>query len=282
MAGTSDIVMDGVRAADHDRYLSALYAPPGKRDALLALYAFNAEIASVRDRIHEPLPGEVRLQWWRDVIAAEGDAETGHPIADALRATVAASHLPKAAFDNMLEARIFDLYDDPMPSRTDLEGYCGETAAALIQLAAMVLDPAAAPSFAELAGRAGCAQAITGLLLLLPLHRRRRQCYVPADILAAAGTTAEEFVKDDGDPDAEQAVAAMIALAREHLGAFEEGAAALPASLRPAFLPLALTRAYLDKMERKVRFAPGTTVALSTLRRHWLLLRHAMRGWAPL
>ncbi|RVD51143.1 phytoene/squalene synthase family protein, partial [Mesorhizobium sp. M2D.F.Ca.ET.140.01.1.1] len=87
-------------------------------------------------RIHEPLPGEVRLQWWRDVIAAEGDAETGHPIADALRATVAVSHLPKAAFDNMLEARIFDLYDDPMPSRTDLEGYCGETAAALIQLAA--------------------------------------------------------------------------------------------------------------------------------------------------
>ncbi|WP_301006054.1 phytoene/squalene synthase family protein [Mesorhizobium sp.] len=282
MAGTSDIVMDGVRAADHDRYLSALYAPAGKRDALLALYAFNAEIASVRDRIHEPLPGEVRLQWWRDVIAAEGDAETGHPTADALRATVAASHLPKAAFDNMLEARIFDLYDDPMPSRTDLEGYCGETAAALIQLAAMVLDPAAAPSFAELAGRAGCAQAITGLLLLLPLHRRRGQCYVPADILAAAGTTAEEFVKDDGGPDAERAVAAMIALAREHLGAFEEGAAALPSSLRPAFLPLALTRAYLDKMERKVRFAPGTRVALSTLRRHWLLLRHAMRGWAPL
>ena len=274
--------MDGVRAADHDRYLSALYAPAGKRDALLALYAFNAEIASVRDRIHEPLPGEVRLQWWRDVIAAEGDAETGHPTADALRATVAASHLPKAAFDNMLEARIFDLYDDPMPSRTDLEGYCGETASALIQLAAMVLDPAAAPSFAELAGRAGCAQAITGLLLLLPLHRRRGQCYVPADILAAAGTTAEEFVKDDGGPDAERAVAAMIALAREHLGAFEEGAAALPASLRPAFLPLALTRAYLDKMERKVRFAPGTRVALSTLRRHWLLLRHAMRGWAPL
>ncbi|WP_292331560.1 squalene/phytoene synthase family protein, partial [Mesorhizobium sp.] len=74
--------------------------------------------------------------------------------ADALRATIAANKLPKSAFENMLEARIFDLYDDPMPSRTDLEGYCGETAAALIQLAAMVLDPAAAPGFAELAGRA--------------------------------------------------------------------------------------------------------------------------------
>lgn len=279
---TGDIVMDAVRAADHDRYLSALYAPADKRNALLALYAFNAEVASVRDRIHEPLPGEVRLQWWRDVISAEGDAETGHPIADALRATIAANHLPKTAFGNTLEARIFDLYDDPMPSRTDLEGYCGETAAALIQLAAMVLDPVAAPGFAELAGRAGCAQAITGLLLLLPLHRGRGQCFVPGDILAAAGTTPEEFVKGEGETAAERAVAAMVALAREHLNAFEKSAPALPVSLRPAFLPLALTRAYLDKMERAGSSAPSRTIALSTLHRHWLLLRHAMRGWTPL
>ncbi len=279
---TGDIVMDAVRAADHDRYLSALYAPADKRAALFSLYAFNAEIAGVRDRIHEPLPGEVRLQWWRDVISAEGDAETGHPTADALRATIAANHLPRAAFENMLEARIFDLYDDSMPSRTDLEGYCGETAAALIQLAVMVLDPVAAPSFAELAGRAGCAQAITGLLLLLPLHRRRGQCFVPADILAAAGTTPEEFIKGEGGAAAERAVAAMIALAREHLSAFEKGAPALPVSLRPAFLPLALTRAYLDKMEKAGSSVLSRTVALSTLRRHWLLLRHAMRGWAPL
>ena len=282
MAGTSNIVMDAVRAADHDRYLCALYAPDDKRDALLALYAFNAEIASVRDRIHEPLPGEVRLQWWRDVINAEGDAETGHPTADALREAIAAHHLPKAAFDNMLEARIFDLYDDPMPSRTDLEGYCGETAAALVQLAAMVLDSSAAPVFAELAGRAGCAQAITGLLLLLPVHRRRGQCFIPSEILAAAGSSPEEFVKGDGGAGVERAVAAMIALAREHLGAFEKGAPTLPASLRPAFLPLALTRAYLDKMEKKAPSPSKGAATLSTLRRHWLLLRHAMRGWAPL
>lgn len=288
MANTSttvkngNVVMDAVRSADHDRYLSALYAPADKRDALLALYAFNAEVASVRDRIHEPLPGEVRLQWWRDVVSADGDAETGHPTADALRATIAANHLPKAAFENMLEARIFDLYDDPMPSRTDLEGYCGETAAALIQLAAMALDPAAAPGFAELAGRAGCAQAITGLLLLLPLHRRRGQCIVPADILAAAGTAPEEFVKGEGGAAAERAVAAMIALAREHLNAFEKAAPVLPVSLRPAFLPLALTRAYLDKMEKAGSSVLSRTVALSILRRHWLLLRHAMRGWTPL
>lgn len=277
MADAGKIVMDAVRAADHDRYLTALYAPADRRDALFSLYAFNAEIAGIRDRIHEALPGEVRLQWWRDVIAADDDG-VGHPVADALKATIAAHRLPKPAFDNMLEARIFDLYDDPMPSRTDLEGYCGETAAALIQFAAMVLDPVEAPRFAELAGRAGCAQAMTGLLLLLPLHRKRGQSFVPADILASAGSSPEEFVAGDGGPGANRAVAAMIALAREHLSAFEQGASTLPVSLRPAFLPLTLTRAYLGKMESH---SPLNGVArLSALRRHWLLLRRASQGWS--
>ena len=100
---------------------------------------------------------------------------------------------PQQAFDDYLEARIFDLYDDPMPGRADLEGYCGETASALIQLAALVLDADAASAAAEAGRHAGCAQAITGLLRLLPLHRARGQCYVPRDMLAAAGTSPEEF-----------------------------------------------------------------------------------------
>jgi len=283
MSQNAKIVMDAVRAADHDRYLTALYAPAEKRDALFSLYAFNAEIAGIRDRIHEALPGEVRLQWWRDLIAVDNDdAAIGHPVADALKATISAHRLPKLAFDNMLEARIFDLYDDPMPSRTDLEGYCGETAAALIQLAAMVLDPVEAPRFAELAGRAGCAQAMTGLLLLLPLHRKRGQCFVPAEILAAAGSTPEEFVASDGGPGAQRAVAALIALAREHLSAFERGAAALPVALHPAFLPLALSRAYLDRMEGSRQSPLDGVARLSALRRHLLLLRRASKGWPAL
>jgi phytoene synthase len=278
MDGASEETVRVVREADRDRYLSVLFAAEAKRPALFSLYAFNVEIARVRDLIHEPLPGEIRLQWWRDAILGEAPA-AGNPVAEALIRTIREYELPPAAFDNMIEARLFDLYDDPMPSRTDLEGYCGETASALIQLAAMVLDPAEAPRFAELAGRAGCAQAITGLLLLLPLHRARGQCFAPVDILAAAGSTREEFLSGDGGAGARRAVAAMIALAREHLAAFESGAAGLPVTLRPAFLPLALTGAYLDKMESR-GFSPlSGTARLSDLRRHWLVFRRATTGW---
>lgn len=278
MAGNAEIVMQAVRTADRDRYLAALYAPADKRDALLSLYAFNTEIAGIRDRIHEALPGEIRLQWWRDVIAA-GNPATGHPLADALIETITKHALPITAFENYLDARIFDLYDDPMPSRTDLEGYCGETAGAIIQLSAIILDPLAAPECAQLAGRAGCAQAIAGLLLMLPIHRARGQCFVPRDILAAAGSSPEEFIAGDGGPGAAGAVSAMVALAHEHLAAFEQEASTLPQALRPAFLPLALTRASLGLLSGPGSDPLRRIAELSGWRKQWLLLQRAWRGW---
>ena len=284
MAGnTLDPIAETVRTADRDRYLSALYAPEGRRAGLLALYAFNAEIAGIRDRIREALPGEIRLQWWRDVIASGDSSGGGHPLAAALVHAIEAHGLPRAAFDAYLEARIFDLYDDPMPGRADLEGYCGETASAVIQLAALVLDPAAAPKVTELAGHAGCAQAIVGLLRLLPIHRRRGQCFLPRDMLAAVGTTPEGFLAGDDEDAACRAVAAMAALGAEHLSVFLSGAGSLRPSLRPAFLPVALAPAYLAAVVRDPAAALSRSADISHLRRHWLLLRAASGPWpAPL
>jgi 15-cis-phytoene synthase len=139
----------------------------------------------------------------------------------------------------------------------------------------MILDKGEAEKHAALAGHAGCAQAITGLLRLLPTHRARGQCYIPADILAAAGTSREEFLA--GEKSARPAVVAIMALAREHLEAFVNGAKELPRSLRPAFLPLALVPAYLDRMGR---IDPLTEVAeLSALRKQWLTFRRAVGRW---
>lgn len=280
MADHAPLVMEAVRAADPDRYLSVLYAPATKRPALFALYAFNAEIAAVRDRIHEALPGEVRLQWWRDVISAgTKQAAAGHPVAEELIEAITNYHLPQETFLNYLDARIFDLYDDPMPSRNDLEGYCGETAAALIQLASLVLDKEAAPEFANLAGHAGCAQAMTGLLRLLPIHGRRGQCYIPREIFAAAGTTPAEYSKGEAGAGADRVVHAMVALAREHLAIFERDAWKLPETLRPAYLPVAPTRSYLKKIAEAGAGAFTKTSGISAVVRQWILFRHGSRGW---
>src|ERR1044072_7143183 len=113
-----------VRAADKDRFLATLFAPMDKRGPLFALYAFNTEIASVRERSREPMPGEIRLQWWRDVINGERAGEAAaNPIAAALVDTVTRFSLPKQGLLDTVEAHAFDLYDDPMPTFDALEGY---------------------------------------------------------------------------------------------------------------------------------------------------------------
>jgi len=267
-----------LKRADYDRYLSLLYAPEDKRRPLATLYAFNAELASIRDRAREALPGEMRIQWWRDVLnAGTPDAAGGNPLATALVGVIEQYRLPLTAFDNMLDARVFDLYDDAMPSRGDLEGYLGETASALIQLAVLVLEGEAGGKIADQAGHAGCAQGIAGLLRLMPLHIARGQCYVPAEILAASGTDRETIASDKAA--AGRVVASMMALGREHWRAFEANAANLPAALRPAFLPAGLAPTYLATVEKAGSAALEHSTDIAAWRRQWIMFRRAARGW---
>ncbi len=129
-----------VRQADRDRFLAALFAPAEARDALLALYAFNIEITRVRDVAREPLAGEIRLQWWSEVVAGERGEEAGaNPVAAALLLAMARHGLSADALGDLIEAHRFDLYDDPMASVADLESYAVRTFSALIALAARIL-----------------------------------------------------------------------------------------------------------------------------------------------
>jgi phytoene synthase len=74
-----------VRATDRDRFIASLFAPAEHRGAVYALYAFNSEVTRVREAAREPLPGEIRLQWWSDVINRERDEEArANPVASAL------------------------------------------------------------------------------------------------------------------------------------------------------------------------------------------------------
>lgn len=238
-----------LRELDRDRYLACLLSPASVRGALAALYLFNAEIARVRDLVREPLAGELRLQWWRDVIIGSGTSTgAGHPGAEALLAAIERHRLPRDAFDRFIEARLFDLYDDPMPDRAAFEAYAGETAATIIQLAAVILGGEQATSAAEAAGHAGVAQAVAGALLLLPIHQARGQLVVPGDILAACGTDAESFLSDRRHEAA--VIAALAAYGRDHLQLARSAARRMDKDLFAAFLPMALVAPILDRAAR--------------------------------
>ena len=130
-----------VREADRDRYLATLFAPAAQRDALYALYAFNVEIARVRDLAREPMPGEIRLQWWREALAGERAGEAAaHPVAAALRETLARHGFVATPLLELIDAHSFDLYDEPMPSVADLELYAIRTQSPLFAMAAGILE----------------------------------------------------------------------------------------------------------------------------------------------
>lgn len=264
-----------VEAEDPDRALSLTFAPAEKRGPLAAIYAFNAETLRIRDQIKQPLPGEIRLQWWRDLIASGADGGSGHPVGDALLGAIADHDLPRPVFDRFLEARIFDLYDDPMPTRENFEAYAGETASSLIILAAMVLSRDDADGLADAAGHAGVAQAASSILHALPQHRARSQVYVPVDLLAAVGCTPEEFLASEAS--AARAATAMAAFGADHDRQWRARLASVPKAVRSAFLPASLAEAYFERTNALGADVVRDRVTLSPLRKSWRYWRF-MRG----
>jgi phytoene synthase len=261
-----------VRNADRDRYVASLFAPAQQRGALQALYAFNVEITRVREAAHEPLPGEIRLQWWTEVCNGERrDEASANPVAAGLLSAIERYRLAPSVLVDFIGARRFDLYDEPMASLAELEAYAKATSSALFALAAQIL----AGSGAEAAAApAGIAFAVTHLLAAFPVHVMRNQLYVPLEILERHDVIPQEVYAGQSTPGLKDALAELRALARRHLGAARECIATLPHEALPAFLPLALVRPMLDRLDRCDAFAPAE---LSALRRQWLIWRASRR-----
>jgi phytoene synthase len=262
-----------VRAAHKDRFLGTLFEPAETRGPLFALYAFNIEIASVRERAREPMPGEIRLQWWRDVLNGERAGEAAaNPIAAALTETVARFALPKDRLTGLIEAHAFDLYDDPMPTFDALEGYLRHTSVAVFDLAARICG---AP--AEFASeRAGPAFGITALLRSFALNASRRQLFVPVEALERE-TTPDNIFTGQSSPSLVNALGMLRNRARAHLAAFETLLPQVPAAAMPAFLPVALVPGYLAVMEQPDYDPFKSPVEVPQWRRQWALWRAARR-----
>jgi phytoene synthase len=262
-----------VRAADRDRFLSSLFAPAEHRAALHALYAFNVEVARVREVAREPLPGEIRLQWWSEVVNGERAEEAAaNPVASALLSVIERHRLAVSALTALIDARCFDLYDDPMARLADLEAYVRKTSSTLLVLAAQILAGGDGEVMETIAAPAGIAYAIAGLLRAFPLHAARRQLYVPLELLDRHGVEPQNIFAGRSSKNLSAAFGELQDVARRHLLAAHQQIATLPDAALPAFLPVALVRPSLDRLARRDPFAPAE---LSPWRRQWLIWRAA-------
>ncbi len=261
-----------VRRDDPDRWFASLFWPEAVRHHAHALLSFDLEIARIPQIVSEPMLGEIRQQWWRDAIDT-GEAG-GNPLAEALIDTMTRFNLDKERLLALIEARSFDLYDDPMPSEDALDGYVRDTSSTLFEAIARLLAPGRLPP--PCVDEAGRAYALTGLLRGLPWQVMRGQLFIPLDLLARFQLPPEEVLAHRHSPALGLVLTALRARVRRHLAAMEAGlGAAGPAAV--ACLPAFVCAPYLGRME-----APGlnpfeTPIDVARWRRQWAIWRAARR-----
>lgn len=268
-----------VRRHDRDRYLTALFAPDDRRDDLLALYAFNLELATTREKVSEPMLGRIRLQWWREAVDALYRGEPyAHDLCAALAAAVGRYRLSRAHLETLIDAREFDLDEAPPANLTALEDYAARSSSALIQLALEVLGAAEDEGARDAAHHVGIAYALTGLLRAVPHHARMKRQRLPADLMASAGAAPDDLFELRGGP----AVTAVVRSVAEAAGRHLEAARALrpdvPRVALPALLTATVAEAYLRRIERRGYDLFGSGIGISQPRLQLRLLSAALTG----
>jgi phytoene synthase len=268
-----------VRESDFDRYAATLFAPPERRARLLSLYSFNAEIARVREQVTQALAGEIRLQWWIDVLSGKSaDDAQGNPVAAQLLRTVEACGLSRARLIELVEAHRFDLYDEPMQTVAEMEGFLDQTAGKLFLLGARVLAAGSpverSPLLEALTHHASLAHGLISLLEALPRHAARRQLYVPLGLLQQFGIAREALFSGGSRPDLPRLVLSLADRAAKEFAEAMELMPGIDSTLRPSLLLLALVPSRLKRLARD-GYDPFRLRPLSRLSRLWTLRRAA-------
>jgi phytoene/squalene synthetase len=203
-----------VERGDPERWRSAMTAPPAARPGLMALYAFNLEIARAPWVASEPGLAGIRLRWWLDAVGEiyDGRPPRRHEVVEPLAAVIRAGDLPRRLFEEAVAARAGDAEAGPHADRGALDLYIDHTAGHLMELAARHLgaEGAALPVVRDFARGAG----IAALLRALPELRARGRDPLPAGV-GVAGLARDGL--------------AALARARSHRGR-------VPAAVAPALL----------------------------------------------
>ena len=231
-----------VRRHDPDRFLTALFAPPEKRDALLTA-VFEPRSNTARTKTLQTgfmrALALIRLQWWRE--AVEGPRRR-HEVAEPLFAAIAAGAFRRDDLLALIDAREVEA-EPAIATMDDWRAYLLSSAGGLAVAAARLLGAPDPEGFR----RFGAAYGLAGVLRSVAAHARQGRCMLPEDVLADHGLTREQVIAAPAS-----AHAVMQRLVNEGV-ALAGGKVRLPRQVVAAALPVVLAR-------RDFRRVPGLTM----------------------
>ncbi len=233
-------IEETVATRDPDRHVATFFAPARARRPLLALYAFDVELAHIGEAVREPMAGHVRLAWWREQLATIYDGGTpASPTGRALAETIRTHALPRGLIDAAIDARAHDLDEAPFADEAAFEAHADATTGNVMRLASRVLG--LGDRVDKAARHAAVAYAYAEHIKDMARFARLRRCRMPLSWLAQEDMNVEDvFAATAMTPPLQRLAARAAAATKAALAT--ANAARFPPSAMPALSPATLAR----------------------------------------
>ncbi len=267
-----------VKKHDYDRFLISLFAPADVREDLFSLYAFNHEVAKIRETVSEPMLGEIRLQWWREAIdGIESATPRDHEVVKPLNDTFHKHSLTKDMFYKVIDARTADIYDENPATIADFERYLGDTSGNLMRIAAWILGERD-EHVLSITYDLGLVWGLIGTLRTIRYHISLNKLSLPQDLLDEYGVSKRDLFSMEESDGLRALVGALCINAERYLEHISGEKRHLGKEVRSIFLLTALGRSYLN-MFKKAGYNPfKINEKASTFQRQCRLFYSAMFG----
>jgi len=252
-----------------DRYYAALFASASDRADLIALAAFDGEVARIGQVVSDAALGEIRIAWWRDALGELGEAPalTGNPILDQFSEVLRRREIPSAALDDYFEAHMNALYADPPADETALMESFRAIDGVPIRIARTILCKPGETGGDALVDAAARAAGFTRLALTLPYALAAGRSPLP---MARMPELAAASWRPQIDWMAGEARAALATVKAQLTGQSRD--------LKTALLPLALIEPYFRALQNPRHEPSRDLVDIAPLARLWRIARAHWTG----
>ncbi|MBI36363.1 MAG: hypothetical protein CL568_02115 [Alphaproteobacteria bacterium] len=267
-----------VKAYDPDRYLTALFAPKGYREAIFSLYAFNSDIARTRELVSEPILGQIRLKWWDETISSIYEGETiNHPVVMELAKAIKKFELVSKPFYDLIKARSFDLNDSPLENIDELEAYALNTSGVLSRLAMNVLGYSKGAPI-KAANLIGTAWALIGLMRSVGFHAQNKRVYIPESLIMNYNLSKTNLLNPSSVGQLKEAIKEVVCKAEEKIVEARDLKNDIPKGANSVLLLAAIADSYISLLKNE-RFDPTVSVQSSNLKALKLTIRNSFGSY---
>jgi phytoene synthase len=257
-----DAVRASARLNAPDRYYAALFAPAAVRSDLIALAAFDGEIARIGQLVSDAALGEIRIAWWRDALNGQAQGRTGNPVLDQFAEVLKRRGIPSSALDHYFDAHMAALYADPPADEVALNENFRAIDGTPLRLALEFLVGPLDAEGRDLADAAARAAGLTRIATTLPYSLSAGRMPLPAGRIPASA-----------DADWRPQIAWLAGEARAAQAAVKRQLAGKSRGFTTALLPLALIEPYFRALQEPRHEPRREIVEMAPLARLWRIAR---------